>query len=199
MHARGWMCPRPSLLALLIQLGWHLMGSRAQSACLRPSTAGYDFSSASETLEINSFQVTGVACSSGYTGTPSATVSAGQGAHAHTTERPSRARTIPTVLSVTTRTHCGWTTSAARVYTPTEGMQTRTRRRAVLRQTRGAPMLLHAPLLILVAMPPPASRPVQTRGHAPTLQEIRWQALAVATPLNEPLHTGSQSSHSHLI
>ena len=79
MHARGWMCPRPSLLALLIQLGWHLMGSRAQSACLRPSTAGYDFSSASETLEINSFQVTGVACSSGYTGTPSATVCSADG------------------------------------------------------------------------------------------------------------------------
>ena len=42
--------------------------------CVRPSTAGYDFSSASETLSGGSFGVSGIVCSEGYTGTATAAV-----------------------------------------------------------------------------------------------------------------------------
>jgi len=41
---------------------------------VRPSTAGYDFSSASETLSGGSFGVSGIVCSEGYAGTATATV-----------------------------------------------------------------------------------------------------------------------------
>jgi hypothetical protein len=45
-----------------------------QATCNRPSTTGYDFGSVSETLIISSFAVTGLSCSSGYVGSPTATV-----------------------------------------------------------------------------------------------------------------------------
>jgi hypothetical protein len=48
--------------------------------CVRPSSAaGYDFSSASETLAGGSFAATGITCSSGYAGTASATVCSADG------------------------------------------------------------------------------------------------------------------------
>jgi hypothetical protein len=50
------------------------------ASCVRPGTAGYDFSSASETLALHMFDVSGVTCSTGYTGTPTATVCSADGA-----------------------------------------------------------------------------------------------------------------------
>ena len=47
--------------------------------CTRPSTTGYDFSGATETLTGASFSATGIICSPNYSGTPQATVCAADG------------------------------------------------------------------------------------------------------------------------
>merc|ERR1712100_888599 len=51
------------------------------NTCTRPTTAGYDFSSVTETaLTISGFDVTNAACASGYVGTASAAVCTGSSA-----------------------------------------------------------------------------------------------------------------------
>merc|ERR1711881_298880 len=47
--------------------------SGCKADCTRPSTAGYNFGSVSETLPHATFAATGVTCASGYSGTVSAT------------------------------------------------------------------------------------------------------------------------------
>eukprot|EP01043_Picozoa_sp_COSAG02_P070108 COSAG02_NODE_12285_length_1571_cov_12.119809_1_plen_295_part_10 len=71
---------RTDVLVFFAQLtAWGLRYVDAQE-CIRPSTAGYDFTDATETLSGGSFSVSGVVCSSGYAGTVTATAcSADQG------------------------------------------------------------------------------------------------------------------------
>merc|ERR1711998_220907 len=81
------------------------------NTCTRPSTAGYDFSSVTETdLTVAAFDVTGATCASGYVGTASAAVCTGNSADyvmsgcVNTCTRPSTAGYVFTSVSETALT-----------------------------------------------------------------------------------------------